>query len=75
MKEEFYELLLNILDDIRYTVKHGTYSINDGKLEKNVNTNNNTVAVAEGVALNFCPNCGTKTNGSNFCSNCGAKLK
>ncbi len=40
MKEEFYELLSNILDDIRYTVKHGTYSINDGKLEKNVNTNN-----------------------------------
>ena len=45
-------------------------------VNQNVNTNsNNTVAVAEGVALNFCPNCGTKTNGSNFCSNCGAKLK
>lgn len=24
--------------------------------------------------LNFCPNCGTKTNGANFCSNCGTKL-
>lgn len=23
----------------------------------------------------FCPNCGTKTNGSNFCGNCGYKLK
>ena len=23
---------------------------------------------------NFCPNCGTKTNGSNFCGNCGQKL-
>lgn len=23
---------------------------------------------------NFCPNCGTKTNGANFCSNCGTKL-
>ncbi len=23
---------------------------------------------------NFCPNCGTKTNGANFCSNCGQKL-
>ena len=45
-------------------------------VNQNVNTNsNNTVAVVEGVALNFCPNCGTKTNGSNFCSNCGAKLK
>lgn len=23
---------------------------------------------------NFCPNCGTKTEGANFCSNCGHKL-
>ena len=23
---------------------------------------------------NFCPNCGTKTNGMNFCGNCGYKL-
>jgi len=23
---------------------------------------------------NFCPNCGTKTNGANFCANCGTKL-
>lgn len=27
-----------------------------------------------GAAPNFCPNCGTKTNGANFCSNCGTKL-
>ena len=27
-----------------------------------------------GKAPNFCPNCGTKTNGANFCSNCGQKL-
>lgn len=26
------------------------------------------------AAPNFCPNCGTKTNGTNFCSNCGTKL-
>lgn len=33
------------------------------------------VAVASGgVVPNFCPNCGTKTNGGNFCSNCGTKL-
>ena len=23
---------------------------------------------------NFCPNCGTKNEGSNFCPNCGTKL-
>lgn len=27
-----------------------------------------------GVKPNFCPNCGTKTNGANFCPNCGTKL-
>ena len=33
------------------------------------------VAVATGGAVpNFCPNCGTKTNGGNFCGNCGTKL-
>lgn len=37
-------------------------------------------AVAAGVEQtnsavpNFCPSCGTKTNGANFCSNCGNKL-
>lgn len=27
-----------------------------------------------GSVPNFCPNCGTKTNGTNFCGNCGTKL-
>lgn len=37
--------------------------------------NNNTVQQASsGQVPNFCPNCGTKTNGANFCSNCGTKL-
>ena len=27
-----------------------------------------------GAAPNFCPNCGTKTNGANFCPTCGQKL-
>lgn len=31
-----------------------------------------TLKTAEGV--NFCPNCGSKTNGAKFCSNCGQKL-
>ena len=30
--------------------------------------------VGGGAAPNFCPNCGTKTNGANFCPNCGQKL-
>lgn len=34
-----------------------------------------TPAVAkEGNKPNFCPNCGTKTEGANFCPNCGQKL-
>ena len=33
------------------------------------------VAPAAGGAIpNFCPNCGTPTNGANFCGNCGNKL-
>lgn len=27
-----------------------------------------------GAVPNFCPNCGSKTNGANFCANCGTKL-
>ena len=30
--------------------------------------------VTGGTVPNFCPNCGTKTNGANFCGNCGTKL-
>lgn len=30
--------------------------------------------VPETSIPNFCPNCGTKTNGANFCANCGNKL-
>lgn len=32
-------------------------------------------AAGGGSVPNFCPNCGTKTNGGNFCSNCGNSLK
>ena len=31
-------------------------------------------AGTNGKVPNFCPQCGTATNGSNFCGNCGAKL-
>jgi membrane protease subunit (stomatin/prohibitin family) len=30
---------------------------------------------AQGSVPNFCPDCGTKTDGANFCPNCGRKLK
>lgn len=33
-----------------------------------------TASESNGAIPNFCPNCGTKTNGANFCSNCGTKL-
>lgn len=44
-----------------------------------VNQGNNTAPqasteAAAGVVSNFCPNCGTKSNGANFCANCGTKL-
>lgn len=31
-------------------------------------------APAAGMVMNFCPNCGTKTEGAKFCPNCGTKL-
>lgn len=31
-------------------------------------------ASGTGTIPNFCPNCGSKTNGANYCSNCGQKL-
>ena len=34
----------------------------------------NPAAGNAGAVPNFCPNCGTKTNGANFCPNCGTKL-
>lgn len=41
---------------------------------KNLNNQNQTSQNQTGNVPNFCPNCGTKTNGANFCSNCGTKL-
>lgn len=32
------------------------------------------VATSSGAVPNFCPSCGTATNGANFCGNCGTKL-
>ena len=36
--------------------------------------NENKQNVSEGKKMSFCPNCGTKNEGSNFCPNCGTKL-
>lgn len=38
------------------------------------NQANNQSNTQGGAVPNFCPNCGTKTNGTNFCANCGTKL-
>jgi len=35
---------------------------------------NQEMPQSDGKAPNFCPNCGTKTNGANFCPHCGNKL-
>jgi membrane protease subunit (stomatin/prohibitin family) len=46
-----------------------------GAVNQNVQAVPQAGAVATGGAIpNFCPNCGTKTNGANFCGNCGTKL-
>lgn len=36
--------------------------------------NNAAQQASSGQVPNFCPNCGSKTNGANFCANCGTKL-
>lgn len=42
--------------------------------QNNATPTNGGVVTTNGTIPNFCPSCGTKTNGSNFCGNCGAKL-
>lgn len=37
-------------------------------------TGNQKAAQGNGTVPNFCPNCGTPTDGANFCKNCGQKL-
>lgn len=39
-----------------------------------VNNSNTVQQAPSGQIPNFCPNCGSKTNGANFCANCGTKL-
>lgn len=49
--------------------------VNQNNQAQNNSTTSGVTEGGNGQAPNFCPNCGTKTNGANFCSNCGAKLK
>lgn len=49
------------------------------QMMQNMNTpnspaNNSQTTPGSQSKPNFCPNCGTKTDGANFCSNCGHKL-
>lgn len=41
---------------------------------QNNNQQNGNVANSGNAVPNFCPNCGSRTNGMNFCANCGMKL-
>ena len=40
----------------------------------NISSGQQQAQSGNGSVPNFCPNCGSKTNGANFCSNCGTKL-
>lgn len=49
--------------------------MNQGMMGQQVNQGMMGSQPATGGAIpNFCPNCGSKTNGMNFCGNCGQKL-
>jgi len=43
-------------------------------INKKAQNNETQKSSSEGRKPNFCPNCGTKNEGSNFCPNCGTKL-
>lgn len=43
-------------------------------INKKQQNNETQKSLSEGTKPNFCPNCGTKNEGSNFCPNCGTKL-
>jgi len=43
-------------------------------INKKPQNNETQKSSSEGTKPNFCPNCGTKNEGSNFCPNCGTKL-
>ena len=43
-------------------------------INKKPQNNETKKSSSEGTKPNFCPNCGTKNEGSNFCPNCGTKL-
>lgn len=49
-------------------------AVNQNVQAQPVNNNTAQPANGNGTVPNFCPNCGTKTNGANFCANCGTKL-
>ena len=48
----------------------------NGQMNRNMSgqTAPGMTGTAGSAVLNFCPNCGTKTNSANFCPNCGQKL-
>lgn len=59
-----------MVNQMQQTMQNASGS--QGTMPNNATQSNQ--ASANATPPNFCPNCGTKTNGSNFCPNCGQKL-
>lgn len=51
---------------------NGQTQVNRGQMDAQPQSGG--TSAGSGIVPNFCPNCGTKTNGGRFCSNCGFKL-
>lgn len=59
-----------MVNQMQQTMQNASGS--QGQMQNNAMQSNQKTANA--TSPNFCPNCGTKTNGANFCPNCGQKL-
>lgn len=58
---------MNIANEMMKNIQSGQKSSSESNAAP-------SAPASAGKKPNFCPNCGTKTEGGNFCSNCGQKL-